>query len=366
MWRRIAQRNARRDRAPHAERGWPGIHPALNGPPMRADRRGCALTWWRGAAVGRRTGQAGAFARLRDACSAVIASFVTAVALAAPGKSVGVTVSVESLDRTGGEPLVVPGYWFRADLPPGPAGVAAPALVLLHGCGGPYGAPGPAGTRLATRMLEYAALINSLGVHVLVTDSLTPRGEKELCTQRAGTRRVTQVERRRDALGALRWLAAQPGVDGARLGLMGWSHGGSAVLAATDAGHPEVADAHPRPALAVAFYPGCAAALAEGWRPAAPLLLLVGEADDWTPAEPCRRLAARAGGPAAAGATAVGFEAYAGAYHGFDSLAPVRLRRDVPNGVRSGQGVHVGGDAQARAASQERLLQFLRVQWRLQ
>ena len=286
---------------------------------MQADGRDVALARRRDAAAGRRTGRMKTWARLRDTCAAVIACLVPAVALAAPAGPVGAVVSVESLDRSGTQPVVLPGFWFRAEAAPGGAGVSAPALVLLHGCGGVYGAPGPSGPRLAARMLEYAALINSLGVHVLVTDSLTPRGEKALCTQRTGARRVTQVERRRDALGALRWLAAQPGVDGARLGLLGWSHGGSAVLAATDAGHPEVADAHPRPALAVAFYPGCAAALAEGWRPAAPLLLLVGEADDWTPAEPCRRLAAR-----------------------------------------------VGGDAQARAASQEQLLQFLRVQWRLQ
>jgi dienelactone hydrolase len=297
--------------------------------------------------------------RLRDACAAAAVCLVAAAAPAAPAMPAGQPVTVESLDRSGGQPVALPGHWFRADLPSGPAGAAAPALVLLHGCGGPYGAPGPAGPRLAVRMLDYAGLINSLGVHVLVTDSLTPRGEKELCTQRAGTRRVTQVERRRDALGALRWLAVQPGVDATRLGLLGWSHGGSAVLAATDAGHPEVARANPRPALAVAFYPGCAAALSEGWRPAAPLLLLVGEADDWTPAEPCRRLAARAGAPA------VAFESYPGAHHGFDGTAPVRLRRDVPNGARPGQGVHVGGDPAARAASREQLSRFLRAQWQL-
>jgi len=332
---------------------------------MRADGRDVGVASRRESVVGRRTGRMDTCARLRDTCAAVIASLASAVALAAPAKPAGAMVSVESLDRSGTQPVVLPGYWFRAEAPPGAAGASAPALVLLHGCGGPYATTGPGGPRLATRMLEYAALINSLGVHVLVTDSLTPRGEKELCTQRTGTRRVTQVERRRDALGALRWLAAQPGVDGTRLGLLGWSHGGSTVLAATDGGHPEVARATPRPALAVAFYPGCAAALTEGWRPAASLLLLVGEADDWTPAEPCRRLAARAAEPAAAGATAVEFEAYAGAFHGFDSPAPVRLRRDVPNGVRPGQGVHVGGNAQARAASQERLLRFLRSQWQL-
>ncbi len=260
-------------------------------------------------------------------------------------------VEVPSLDlRADGSAVRLPGFWFPA------AGAApAPALVLLHGCGGPYGRTG----ELAARSAFYARWLNGLGIHVLVTDSLTPRGERELCTQKVGTRAVTQVQRRRDALGAVQWLAQQRGVDRARIGLLGWSHGGSAVLAATDLGQREVREAPVAPALAVAFYPGCAAALKAGYRAAAPLLLLVGEADDWTPAAPCRELAAGATG------AAVSFEAYPGAYHGFDGHAPLRLRRDVPNGVNPGQGVHVGGDPAARAASRERLQQFLRTQWPL-
>ena len=71
-----------------------------------------------------------------------------------------------------------------------------PAIVLLHGCGGPYGPQ----RQLSERMNEHARLFNGQGWHVLVPDSLTPRGERELCTQREGTRAVTQTQRRRDAL----------------------------------------------------------------------------------------------------------------------------------------------------------------------
>ena len=59
------------------------------------------------------------------------------------------------------------------------------------------------------------------------------------------------------------------------------------------------------------------------------------------------------------------WEAYAGAYHGFDGTAAVRLRRDVPNGTHPGQGVHVGGHAVARAAAAARLEQFVRDTWSL-
>ena len=258
-------------------------------------------------------------------------------------------VRVLSLDQPGGVALGLPGHWFRASVA-GPA----PAVLALHGCGGLYDGRG----RLAERYTELAARLNAMGVHMLATDSLQPRGEKELCTQRTGQRKVTQLQRRRDALGGLQWLAEQPGVDASRLGLLGWSNGGSTVLAASNLRHPEVAAAKVRPTLVVAFYPGCESELARGYQGVAPLLLLLGEADDWTPAAPCKALAAAVG-------PTVQWEAYAGAFHGFDGTAQVRLRRDVPNGTHPGQGVHVGGEPVARAAARLRLEQFVRDTWAL-
>jgi dienelactone hydrolase len=264
-------------------------------------------------------------------------------AVAAPFAQAQERVEFDSLDRAAGQAVRLTGYWFAVAKP------NAPALVLLHGCGGPYGRDG----QVSDRMREYAALLNAQGAHALVLDSLTPRGEKELCTQKIGARRVTQANRRLDALAALGWLAQRSGVDPQRLGLLGWSNGGSTVLAAINTRHPAVAAAGPKAAFAVAFYPGCEAELQRGFDSSTPLLILVGEADDWTPAAPCQDLARTAAGAKPE------IETYAGAHHGFDSRAPVRWLKDVPNGVKPGQGVHVGGDAAAREASRERLLQFL-------
>lgn len=228
-----------------------------------------------------------------------------------------------------------------------------PAVVMLHGCGGMLDAKGSPSAR--TR--RYAELLNAQGWHVLALDSLTPRGESSLCTQRIGTRRVTQTERRQDAWAALRWLATQPGVDAARTALLGWSNGGSTVLASTNLRHPEVQaqvsapDAPPTPRLAVAFYPGCEADLKRGYQPLSPLVLMLGLSDDWTPAQPCLDLARDT--------TSAVVHAWAGAYHGFDGTDPVRLRTDVPNGAQPGQGVHVGAHPSAREESARWLLEHL-------
>jgi len=274
---------------------------------------------------------------------------LAATLLAAGAAAAQQLVDVPSLDRVDGQALQLPGIWFAAAA----ASAPAPAVVLLHGCGGPYDARG----RLNERLRATAARLNGLGVGSLVVDSLMPRGEKELCTQRVGTRAVTLTHRRRDALGALAWLAAQPGVDPARLGVIGWSNGASAVLASTNRRHPDVSANAAQPVLAVALYPGCEIDLKSGYEAVAPLLLLVGEADDWTPAAPCKALAAQA---AAGPGPAPQFESYAGAYHGFDAGGAVRLRKDVPNGVHPGQGVHVGGDPAARTASAQRIDAFVR------
>ena len=252
-------------------------------------------------------------------------------------------VAFDSLDQPAGHPVRLLGFWFAAAQP------RAGAVVLLHGCGGPYDRRG----ELGERMRDYAALLSSHGMHALVLDSLTPRGQKELCTQRIGQRSITQANRRLDALAAVEWLAQRPDVDASRIGLLGWSNGGSTVLAAINVRQRSVAAAARQPAFAVAFSPGCGAELKRGFETRTPLLMLVGEADDWTPAAPCHELAQHTAG------VAPQIEGYEGAYHAFDSTAPVRFRKDVPNGVHPGQGVHFGGQPQARAASRERLLQFL-------
>ncbi len=143
-----------------------------------------------------------------------------------------------------------------------------------------------------------------------------------------------------------------------RIALIGWSHGGSTALA-TIGFEPEPGLAA-RFAGAIAFYPGCRGYLAQSprFQPRAPLAVLIGEADDWTPAERCRELAeeARAGG------APFELQLYPDAHHSFDSEQPLRVRRGIPNSPRGE--VHVGANPAARdaarAAVRERLRDWLK------
>jgi dienelactone hydrolase len=124
-----------------------------------------------------------------------------------------------------------------------------------------------------------------------VVDSFTPRGVRNMCAPSNFQLPVLQG-RPRDAYGALLFLQAKLFVRADRVGLIGWSEGGGAVLM-TIRTHDS-----PRPAnlphgdfhTAIAFYPGSCSErqLKPGWATKIPLLVLIGEKDVWTPLEPCR------------------------------------------------------------------------------
>jgi dienelactone hydrolase len=181
---------------------------------------------------------------------------------------------------------------------------------------------------------------------------------------------VNPVRRVRDAYAALSYVRTLPYVDGSRVGLMGGSHGGSTTLASMVAPESErdvfARDKAAGFAAAVALYPGCAERFGD-WRvarqsgargpitdyigvykPIAPLLILIGENDDWTPAEFCRKLteiAQKGGYP-------VAIKVYPGVHHSFDSNNPVRYSAIRVNANSpSGRGATTGGDPTAWADS---------------
>ena len=228
---------------------------------------------------------------------------------------------------------------------------AHPAMLHLHGCGGfrnAAGAPNESYRFWAEHWVR-------LGFVVLVLDSLTPRGEKEICTQNARRIRVN-VERVRDAFAGLSYLAGLSDVDPARILLQGWSNGGSATLNVLSATGPGRMADGPRFKAAVAYYPGCFLLTREAWRPTVPLLIQSGAADDWTPARHCELIAERA----RASGLPVEIDVYPDAHHSFDRVRqPLRL---LPNVGPGRKGAHVETHPEAREKSLRRVTEWVLAQ----
>jgi dienelactone hydrolase len=245
-----------------------------------------------------------------------------------------------------GEHKTLRGQWFT----PEPAKASGAAAILLHGCGG-LGA----NRQLNARHAAAKDWLIERGIAVLFPESFTSRSFEEVCTVKMQARTITQRDRVQDVIAARTWLNAQPGVDAKKVLLWGWSHGGSTVLNTVT--HRTMLSGVPDEVKfieAIAFYPGCSP-FAKADAPqtlSSPLTVLMGEADDWTPAAPCTTFAARLKN----NEQNVSLTLYPGAFHDFDNPAgKLRVRAEVPNGVNAGKGVTVGPDPKAREDAMARI-----------
>ena len=183
-------------------------------------------------------------------------------------------------------------------LPPGTA--PAGAVVVLHGCNG-----------VGLHDREWARRLAGWGFAALLIDSFGPRGFREVCNR---GRLVPPEAQARDAFDGAAYLRAAPEVRGARVGVIGFSHGGWAVLKAVLAGLVRQ-PGEPAFAAAVAYYPGCdppTSALETD------TLILIGDADDWTPPARCTRWR----DTVQTNGHTLRMTTYPGARHAFDAPSP--------------------------------------------
>ena len=225
-----------------------------------------------------------------------------------------------------------------------------PAIVAMHGCSGLWSSKKT--TELSPRHADWGRRLSALGYVVIFPDSY---GSRDLGPQCKNDDREVEPYRERveDANAALRYLQTLPYVKPAAIILLGWSNGGSTVLYAVRAKDTPKPDA-PDFRAAVAFYPGCSAiARKSNWSPRMPLLILMGEADDWTPAKPCKTLAA-------ASPDSVKLILYPGAYHDFDNEAQKLHELHGLAFTANDDGVaHAGLNPAARAAALRDVPAFL-------
>lgn len=191
-----------------------------------------------------------------------------------------------------------------------PAGAdKVPAVVLVHGSGGVYDA-----------LLDFwPKQFTAAGFAVFTLDMFTPRGVQNTADDQSLVPFAADVA---DAFAALRLLATHPRIDAQRIAIMGFSRGGTAALRTgverIIAGQ-KLPDGLRYAAIVPAYAGGCAGIFRLVVKPGvfgkAPLLFIHGDADDYTPIEPCRDYADRI----AKAGTPVQFVVLEGAHHKFDT-----------------------------------------------
>jgi dienelactone hydrolase len=227
---------------------------------------------------------------------------------------VGVTMAgaLVEFPNVSAQPPKLLGYLARPD--PGLSALAGsqfdrvgpyPAVVVLHGCGG-----------ISSHSTGIADRLGSWGYVALAVDSLSPRGISSAC--RGGV-----LGQAFDAYAALRYLATLEDVDPARIAVLGQSIGGGSALYALDRdlGAQYFTE---RFRAAILYYPGCRIPDANL---TAPTLILIGDKDDWTPADRCRDMVARAQSNGAS----ITLQVYPGVHHAFD-VAQLRPGIRNPSG----------------------------------
>jgi len=199
-----------------------------------------------------------------------------------------------------------------------------PAIVLLHGCSGPL-----------EHYSEWIGRLRRWGFVSLMVNSFGPRGKSNICAP-GQAHHISPHRRAKDAHGAKLYLAGLTFVDRNRIAVMGWSHGGMTTVEAVQIHEPSSSPFQ----AAIAYYPYCTPLHIVN----SPLLVLIGEKDDWTPANLCEfYIKSKKGWPE------INLKVYPDAHHAFDQ--PVRLNYYM--------GHMVGRNSSAASDSYERVKAFL-------
>lgn len=153
-----------------------------------------------------------------------------------------------------------------------------PAMIIVHGSGGVR----------EKREVAYAREFNAMGVAAVVIDSFSPRGIASTVRDQS---QLSSYDMVLDAARALNVVAKHPAIDPARIGMIGFSKGGTVVIKAALRQYA-LAGSEAGFALLIAMYPWC------GDMPldfrtvdGAPLHMLLGAQDRYAGVDSCREFA---------------------------------------------------------------------------
>lgn len=230
-----------------------------------------------------------------------------------------------------------------------------PAVAMMHGRGGAYStlAKGSySAETLSKRHRAWGELWTQHGFVALLLDGFGSRGYPAGFGRFSYKDRPPELDetlaRPQDAFAALLYLRQRGDIAAGRIGLMGWSNGGSASLVAMADNAPGRERLAPEGGftVAAALYFGCGLKdkYRGGLNPAAPLHIYIGDADEETPAPVCETLVKRS----RAKGYEIGLTVYPGAEHSFDS--GTTARNAAPGNVAAAQDATVQILASFKAA----------------
>lgn len=211
-------------------------------------------------------------------------------------------ITFESAGRPEGQPMVL----IPAELHlPSSDNSSFPAVVLVHGSGG-----------MGDRERWYAKEFTARGYAAIIIDSFKPRGVTSTVANQSAVPEQYMI---RDAFGALQYLAKNKKIDTSRIGVMGFSKGGivalrSSLQIVTNRSN-QAQGTTLNFAFHIPFYPGCNIQHRNTSTTGKPVLVMLGELDDYTPPKPCIEYVERL----KEGNTRVEYHVVAGAYHGWEN-----------------------------------------------
>jgi dienelactone hydrolase len=203
-----------------------------------------------------------------------------------------------------------------------PAGAGPfPAMVLKHDSAGVSGAGG-------VNLRAWATTLAGWGVAALIVDSFGPRG---IAGTSADQNKLSPWADVADSFAALRVLAADPRIDKTRIGIMGWSRGGSVAYdTALDTARKAMIDGDLKFAAHIVLYGSAEAQYRDSATDRSPLLVLHGASDDHVSIDAAREYANWLGSMGGR----LTFISYPHAYHEFDvANGPSGFRKDLQVGL---------------------------------
>jgi uncharacterized protein len=271
--------------------------------------------------------------------------------------SLAVSTHTMAQTEAPGQPVAIPGVeisgWGKVEEVQGRFGLPAgalgkvPVVLVLHGSGGVDGRGAP-----------YAKALQDAGIATLEITMFQAGGRPQ-----AGHQATMPHE-----AAAFKWLAAQPGIDAKRLGVMGYSWGGmDSVLLSSDLVRERLGKEIPRPIALAALYPVCsnlAAYLAnrenafynaQTRMSTTPVFIQVGTHDDYESDErACDALVETWPASARQYVTVRYLE---GVTHGFDLQKPREFPDPLSHGGRGGI-VRVVPNPEAAAVARQAIVSF--------